>query len=959
MQQMEMPPAAQANASRIVEPEVTRWQPRLNISRVGRLQGLNSGQVHHAAEGKDGRMWMAGPCGLAAYDGARVISFGVAEGLSTQGLRTLALDVVGRLWVGSDAGIDRVENDGTIKQIASGESWPFGPADHVVPMPDGTVYVGTPNGLVCVRDENDFSAVAHPELSRRVVIDMLLTPTGELLVVCAPGHIWVLRGDQWFAISSALHGGIGEITCVAADGAGRIFVGGKRGLVVVSPKEQMLGTTSVNAFDQPVRKLFWREGRLWVAQSRILRVYSEDSGGWHVDAWVDLQSSINHISGDRVGNIWCATDARGCCKITALRYAVVQPVLANAGQIFSVRSGRANTLLIGAENGVFRVLPAEASMHLVLALPDCRVWDLLDDDQGTIWAATHNNGLLHISAGGQLTCRADHPVLEAPCRTLARCSGALLVGTLRGLVAIRDDTIEELTGDDGKSLGYVYVLVEDGDRLWIGTLGNGLWIYSVSTGLRRVVGEGLHPAGNNYAVAVGENGIRVAVQDNRFIQLTGGAAPRLLLETEGTVAGWTALFRSPNLLAVGDSDGLAEYDFPSMALRRKIRCGGIGVGGWEFTSSRALQLDDQSRYWCGLNSGLTVVDCARLNKFVDLPALRLLDIVWVNVVAVRNQNQFVLPSGKWHATVRFYAAWLIDEADLLFRYKLVGFDNDWSSLVQTAEISFSSLPPGQYFLEAQAWSPLCGFGQVSMLAEIRVVAGLWTAIGLTGRLGGIAGAARSFLGGWRNDYLLRSNRELAEIVQQRSSEISRSNKALIEANEKLEELLRIDALTGVANRRAFDEALAREWKRAIRERSTLAVLMVDIDFFKLLNDQYGHAHGDTCLQLVAQCLASTVRDEIDFCARYGGEEFVVLAPGKSGADAMKLAMRLCTAVSALRIHNVRSPIGMVTISIGVAAILPIPAVAGDALVRQADDALYESKRLGRNRATLSREGGQE
>lgn len=171
--------------------------------------------------------------------------------------------------------------------------------------------------------------------------------------------------------------------------------------------------------------------------------------------------------------------------------------------------------------------------------------------------------------------------------------------------------------------------------------------------------------------------------------------------------------------------------------------------------------------------------------------------------------------------------------------------------------------------------------------------------------------------------------------------------------DRLVALARTDGLTGLANRRSFDEALAVEWRRARREGTPLSLLLVDIDRFKLFNDHYGHLAGDACLRDVAGVISAAVRRPADLVARYGGEEMVVLLPNTHADGAQAVAEQVRAAVEAAGLaHAANQPLGLVTISIGVATVVPVPvpeaSIAPEALVAAADEALYRSKRGGRN-----------
>jgi diguanylate cyclase (GGDEF)-like protein len=178
------------------------------------------------------------------------------------------------------------------------------------------------------------------------------------------------------------------------------------------------------------------------------------------------------------------------------------------------------------------------------------------------------------------------------------------------------------------------------------------------------------------------------------------------------------------------------------------------------------------------------------------------------------------------------------------------------------------------------------------------------------------------------------------------------NQKLGAANERLAALASTDGLTGIPNRRAFDERLQMEWKRRSRPRRALAMIILDIDYFKQYNDHYGHLMGDDCLKEIARTL-SEGRRAADLVARIGGEEFSLVMPETDAAGAMIVAEAVRARIEGLQLEHVKSPLGVVTASLGVAV------AAGDSrkgpvedLMLRADKALYEAKRSGRNRVAL-------
>jgi len=169
-----------------------------------------------------------------------------------------------------------------------------------------------------------------------------------------------------------------------------------------------------------------------------------------------------------------------------------------------------------------------------------------------------------------------------------------------------------------------------------------------------------------------------------------------------------------------------------------------------------------------------------------------------------------------------------------------------------------------------------------------------------------------------------------------------------EERDRFNQLARVDDLTGVSNRRQFDETLAAEWRRLRRSGESVAVLMLDIDYFKLLNDLHGHQLGDERLRAVAQAIAGCATRSSDLVARYGGEEFAVLLPSISLQAALEQAECMRVAVESLRMHS-PGPTGIVTISVGVGFLDHIKDGEPASLISTADEALYQAKHRGRNR----------
>jgi diguanylate cyclase (GGDEF)-like protein len=205
-------------------------------------------------------------------------------------------------------------------------------------------------------------------------------------------------------------------------------------------------------------------------------------------------------------------------------------------------------------------------------------------------------------------------------------------------------------------------------------------------------------------------------------------------------------------------------------------------------------------------------------------------------------------------------------------------------------------------------------------------------------------------------HLAGSARRLAEmnrLLEQRTLELQSTNAQLRHANAALEQLSQRDGLTGLANRRRFDEQFGELWRDAQRRGVGIGLLLADIDHFKRYNDGYGHLAGDDALRRVAAALSAALADDEARLARYGGEEFAVVLPRADAPQCARLAERLRAGVVELGMPHAHAPLPLVSISVGAACMVPPDGASADVLVARADRALYRAKAGGRNRIVVA------
>lgn len=284
------------------------------------------------------------------------------------------------------------------------------------------------------------------------------------------------------------------------------------------------------------------------------------------------------------------------------------------------------------------------------------------------------------------------------------------------------------------------------------------------------------------------------------------------------------------------------------------------------------------------------------------------------------------------------------------------------ALAQKVAIALLSLPPGHKVLNASksaGWTVPLDYTPVhDLYRELRIgpyedYGKLSTADALRHYWHWIVGAVIVFVVlGTVALYILRLNR----ILNQSQIKLLKASDELEHANQRLEQLSTQDDLTGIANHRYFQEHFVLEWRRQRRAGRPLSLLMIDVDYFKAMNDALGHLTGDECLRQVAQTLAISLRGAGDVVARYGGEEFVVILPETEMEKAVILGERLRAAIEAMGFEHPNSKVSRhVTVSIGVACIVPAGEQNSDELIAMADRAMYRAKQTGRNRVVAEGE----
>ncbi|HPW55198.1 MAG: diguanylate cyclase [Thermoanaerobaculaceae bacterium] len=640
------------------------------------------------------------------------------------------------------------------------------------------------------------------------------------------------------------------------------------------------------------------------------------------------------VRANGVRELWFGTDGRGVVRAREGRWTVFDQAGGflpndNVVCLYSSRSATGEAVLwVGVRNGGLVRFDGHAWSRLNRAsgaLPNDLVQAVLEtvDETGTrtLWVGTRG-GLSRLQGGTwtTLTTADGLPhdsvlaLLEAPWvggrRVLwvgtAGGVARLEAGQLRtwdttaGLLSTTTQCLHASTGPDGLP------------ELWIGTDGGGLYRLTEN------------PAGERWEAF--DDRTTPAISNNVVYQIVHDRASRLYVLTNRGVS------RMTRTVSETSSSGTREIRHFTVEDGLPLNQCNRGAG----------LVDALGRVWVGTAGGAGVLDPSTEISDREAKQLALRGIAFD-----RSGRPHALVSGQslpWHTQrLRFELDLLsyFREQDTRYRTQLVGLDPEPSGWTELGVRELAHVPAGHYTF--RAWGrDYAGnvTGPIDLGVTIHPAA--WTAWWAWVGYAALAVLAVLTVLYLRTLTHRRREKELRALMDARTRELRQANELLVEFSY-------LDPLTGIGNRRRFEERLLSEWKRAVRARSFLSLVMIDIDHFKPYNDAYGHQRGDECLKAVASALVDALPRAGDSVARYGGEEFAVILPLTDCPGAVKVAESLRLRVEALALpHRNSSVAQVVTISCGVATFVPALEIHTDELLRLADQALYYAKQGGRN-----------
>jgi diguanylate cyclase (GGDEF)-like protein len=971
--------------------------------------GVNTSLLVNAfAQDRQGFLWLGSQGGLMRWDGYKLRTFlgdvSVAGALPDSFVQSLQVDSGGRLWVGTGAGgIARYDEANERFEIPVPASALSGSSVYgIAEDRDGTLLLGTGGGLDRL-DPVRRSVQRHADWAATLGLPQIAV---RAVVVDRGGNVWAgtdrglyKRGRSGRFVQvplGRLPPGDIVVQRLLEDGDGRIWAGtSAHGVFTVEPgmmRAQPLHERLANPLPRMSATLVLgaieaRPGEVWLGTIGQ-GIYRIDTRQWQVRQARHIENvaaslpkdDVTALFRDRQGLVWASTGA-GVSFHDAQQTGVT-----------TWFGGQAGT---GGLNGGL----TSTNVPFVLPMPDGTVW--VSVGEGGIDIVSPAGGRVRGLRPDPASPQGALPEARVICMAMSPSGREVYAGTRRGLyrIAVDDLRVERLELPGRPPTASIWALAWQGDRLWVGGA-DGLWGLEAGQGrsLRVVAREKRPGPGDPRVTALlpgRDGGLWIGTQSGllrmdpvtmRIQPLPQDAPGRLGVpagyivsiaeDARGRiwVAGYGAGIRtfepSPegvkNLRRVSTAEGLPTNAVNTLAIDLQGDAWASTDEGLARIAHDTLQVEPVGPaeglgvlvYWAGSagvtpsghvlfggTSGLTIVDPRRgIGARAQPPRVVVTEVrlgdgrPLTAYQAGPGAPLLELGAGRRSLLVEFAGLHFAAPSDVHYQYRLSGTDPQWISTDANRRFAaYTHLPPGDHVLELRAAAPKGPWSEPVRL-PLRVHPAWHETAWARGAAVLAAGAVLLMMLQARTAVLRRRERVLQALVAERTRQLE-------ESQRQLEQIAYFDGLTGLANRRAFNDELDRMVAACRRSGRCGALVLVDLDHFKQINDMLGHDAGDAMLVAVAQRLTAAVR-ETDRVARLGGDEFAILLPEVEGAAAVQaVCERVFAALAQPVVH--RGSVLQPGASAG-AALCPVDAQAPDELYKAADIALYAAKREGRN-----------
>jgi diguanylate cyclase (GGDEF)-like protein len=836
----------------------------------------------------DAGLWVGTPSNLFRIErDGRLVEAGAASGLPDVRVSALLHDEDGGLLVGNEQGIFRIAADGKARRWNPARDLGNTPVRQLGRDREGGVLAATNDGIWWWRRGG--------RLERHrpgVQVDAVLQDRrGQLWMNLNSGELVVHRGagleDLTIPLTGRVSAGLME------DQEGLIWVGTSQGLSRIA-EGAVRAITAADGLDSDYVRVVLQtdDGVIWIGHAAGLARWQDGKLSQlrlFPQARQSLDPSVLALAADAADGVWVGTYNAGVLRVGADGRVVTRIAATHAtpSPIRALLPDLDGGVWIGGDAGLAHWRDGRmGSYGVVDGLPPQSVQVLYRDSHGTMWIGG-NQGMASLDGSGRL--RNWHAMDDFPAQNvfdfLGDADGGLWIASDRGLLHLRNGRFQVYDHRHGFPRDKLFRILDDGAGF--------LWLSS------------------NHGV------FRIARAD--FDAVDAGRRKQLGVEV------------------VDRSDGMPSNQ----------NNGSSSPAGWRAHSGELLFPTAQ---------GLGIIDTTGGQQLQRNTPRVLLERIVVDGVVRQPQSSFRVQGGIRRLLIDYTGLSFRAPDKLRYRYRLQGFDTDWIEAGGGTEAVYTNLPPGRYRFELQAmsmpvdWRRAGAVGSVEMVLEL--VPPWWH------RAEFLVVAAMAMVGAvyllflWRTARYRRQQRRMSALISARTHELSEMNRALLEADRQREDLLRKleyqadhDVLTGLPNRRAAERNLDKMIDDAFSQGVALAVALVDIDYFKRINDSYGHDVGDTMLRRVATVLSREASDGV-FAARLGGEEFLLMVTEMSEDQARTLFECIRRKIGAIRLDAMHAPVGC-SVSMGMQMYESSMSGRRELLAR-ADRRLYLAKHGGRD-----------
>ena len=934
-------------------------------------RGLPGEAVYQIMQSRDGYLWLRMSAGLVRFDGVRFAL--MDQVIGNESVKAIAMGADGDLLIRTTSRTV-VYQDGVFRDYLPAERLPDGDIRGIFESREHRLFIGSDNFIYTEQRDG-----------YRLIKDS--TAWINAFLEDHAGTVWIGGGYDVYAYRNGRLGTalktkpVGEVSALAEDHHQTIWVGTPHGLFRVANDRASLEPVASGIFDGGVGQIIEdRQRNLWLAtpSSGLVRMTGGVASSfrfadglsdnrihalfedWEGSLWVGTASGLDRFRDTKVttltvneglpdnqvaaaitsrdGSIYVLASSKGLARIENNRAVSVVKEIPGLGPIRSVvlSEGKNGALWIGAVGGLAEIKNGKASVYRASPHLAKHFISAIGEDDESLLVATSESLVFRVINGEPLpfTVRGKPTPLTAPgiyTFTIYReASGVVWFGTVKGLFKYSPDTIPALQ----PGIDFPVTSISDDERgnLWLGGRSPGLTRFRIRDGKvthysKRDGMFDVYPAralsdGEGYLWISTSNGIYRARQKD----LDDFADGRI--STVPTTV-------------LGITDGMKTSEASSTDI------GSQGCKG------------PDGKLWFTTVSGIVWIDPRDILENHHIPPV-VIENVTADDLQFSLQREIRIPADKDKIEIHYTALSLLVPERVRFKYRLEGYDRDWVDAGTRRVAYYNNLAPGKYRFRVIAenddglWN--MEGASSSFILEPHYYQTRWF-YGLC-----LLAAVVLAVGVLRfNTRRLRARAgELAHLVNERTKKLQlevlerqRAEEAAVEAREQMRFQATHDVLTSFLNRGAILDLLAHELSRTVRERTSIAVLMADLDHFKDVNDKYGHLVGDEVLREVASRLMAWVRP-YDSVGRYGGEEFLLVLVNCDADAAMQRANELRRVIASAPVKTAGGSIQIST-SMGVLASENCKSITPDDILREVDFALYAAKEAGRNRCCMAGE----